>query len=65
MSKDTLTTILGAGQAVAVAVIDFIATTPDSADGSRWTNPVFYVGLAVAVLVAIKAYYTKGVETKP
>lgn len=65
MNKDTLTTILGIGQAAVVAVIDFMATTPADESGTRWTNPVFYLGLAVAVFVAVKAYYTKGVEAVP
>lgn len=64
MNKDTLTTILGMAQGVAVAIIDYIGTTPDT-DGTRWTNPIFYLGLGVAVLVAVKAYFTKGVETNP
>ena len=62
MNKDTLTTLLGIGQAAVVAVVDFIATAPADESGSRWTNPVFYMGLVVAVIMAVKGYYTKGTD---
>jgi hypothetical protein len=65
MKTDTLTTWLGVLQAVGVAVVDFVMTAPDTADGSRWTNPMFWVGMIVAGLMAVKAYYTKGVEVAP
>lgn len=65
MSTTTLTTWLGALQAVGLAVIDFVLTAPAEPDGSRWTNPMFYLGLIVAALMAGKAYYTKGIETVP
>lgn len=63
MNKDTLTTLLGIGQAAVVAVIDFLGTAPADETGSRWTNPVFWLGLGAAVFIAVKAYYTKGIET--
>ena len=62
MKTDTLTTILGLLQAVGVAVVDFVVTAPSEPDGSRWTNPMFWVGAIVASLMAVKAYYTKGIE---
>jgi len=65
MQTDTLTTWLGVLQAVGVAIVNFVVTAPaaDAADGSRWTNPMFWVGMIVAALMAVKAYYTKGIET--
>ena len=63
MKTDTLTTWLGLLQAVGVAVMDFVLSTPSSPDESRWTNPMFWVGIIVAALMAVKAYYTKGIET--
>ena len=65
MSKDTLTTILGVVQAAGVAVVSFLATAPADETGSRWTNPVFWLGLGVAVMVAVKGYFTKGTDDTP
>lgn len=62
MKTDTLTTLLGVLQAIGVAVLDFVMTSPTEADGSRWTNPMFWVGIIVAALMAVKAYYTKGID---
>jgi predicted membrane channel-forming protein YqfA (hemolysin III family) len=64
MNKDTLTTILGVVQAAGVTIVSYVTTAPPDETGSRWTNPLFYLGLGVAVLVAVKAYFTKGIETK-
>ena len=53
---DGLTTWLGLGQAVAIAAIDFYT---NSEDGTlNLSNPLFWVGLSVALLVAVKAYFT-------
>jgi predicted membrane channel-forming protein YqfA (hemolysin III family) len=65
MSSTTLTTVLGILQAAGIAIIDFVMTAPESPDGSRWTSPMFYVGLVVAALMAVKAYYTKGIDAVP
>jgi len=57
MNTDTTTSWLGLAQAIGVAAVDFYATA--NADGSiGWKNPMFYVGMAVAVLMAVKGYYT-------
>jgi hypothetical protein len=62
MKTDTLTTLLGVLQAIGVAVLDFVMTSPTEADGSRLANPMFWVGIIVAALMAAKAYYTKGID---
>jgi hypothetical protein len=57
MDKDKLTSWLGVAQAVAVAIVTFYTT--EHADGSiDWSSPMMYLGLSVAVLVAVKAYFT-------
>ena len=57
MNTDKITNWLGVGQAIAIAVVDFYTTS--NADGSiAWSSPIFWVGLIVAALVAVKAYYT-------
>ena len=57
MNTDKVTSWLGLAQAAAIAAVDFYATS--NTDGSvDWSNPVFYVGFAVAVLVAVKAWFT-------
>lgn len=57
MNTDKITNWLGLAQGVAIAVVDFYTTS--NADGSvNWSSPIFYVGLVVAALVAVKAYYT-------
>lgn len=57
MNTDKATNWLGLAQAIGVAVVDFYATA--NADGSvGWTNPIFYVGMVIAILVAVKAWYT-------
>lgn len=63
MSTTTLTTVLGMLQAAGIAIVNFVMTAPADETGSRWTSPMFYVGMTVAALVAVKAYYTKGIET--
>lgn len=62
MDTTKMTSWLGLAQAVGIAVVDFYTTA--NADGSvNWSSPIFWVGLIVAVLVAVKAYFTQG--TKP
>lgn len=57
MTNDTKVSWFGLLQAVGIAVIDFYSTA--NVDGSvNWANPIFYVGLVVAALVAVKAYFT-------
>lgn len=57
MNTDKITNWLGLAQGIAIAVVDFYTTS--NADGSvDWSNPIFYIGLVVAALVAVKAYFT-------
>ena len=57
VNTDKLTSWLGLAQGVAIAVVDFYATA--NADGGvNWSSPLFYIGLVVAVLVTVKAYFT-------
>lgn len=57
MSTDSLTTYLGLAQAVGTAAVTFYTTA--SADGTvSLTNPLFWLGMAVAVLMAVKGYFT-------
>lgn len=64
MNHDSKINWLGLAQAVGVAIVDFYATA--NADGSiGWANPIFYVGAAIAVLVAVKAYFTNKPDAPP
>lgn len=57
MTNDSKINWLGLAQAVGIAIVDFYATA--NADGSvGFSNPMFYVGAVIAVLVAVKAYFT-------
>lgn len=60
MNSTTLTTVLGIGQAVGVTVVDYFTHT--SMEGGAMKQPTFWVGLAVAALMGLKAYYTKGID---
>jgi uncharacterized membrane protein len=56
MNTDKLTTYLGLAQAIGVAAVTFYTT---SSDGSlSLTSPMFWVGMAVAILMAVKGYFT-------
>lgn len=57
MTTDKLTTVLGLLQAMGVAVGDYLVHAQSTGE-VNWTAPTFYIGLAVAVLMALKAYYT-------
>ena len=62
MNTDKMTNWLGLAQAIGIAAVDFYATS--NADGSfGWTNPIFWIGMVVAVLVAVKAYFTNKPST--
>ena len=63
MSTTTLTTWLGAIQAAVLAVINFALTEPADPNATRWTNPIFWLGMVGAAVIAVKAYYTKGIDT--
>ncbi len=62
MTNDVKVNWFGLAQAVGIAIVDFYSTA--NVDGSvNWASPIFWVGLAVAVLVAVKAYYTNKPDT--
>ena len=64
MNSTTLTSVLGLGQAIAIAAVTFYTTS--SEDGTlNLKSPMFWTGLVVAILVSVKAYYTQGVPTAP
>lgn len=56
MSTDTLTTYLGLAQAIGVAAVTFYTTADEGSLSLK--SPMFWIGMAVAVLVAVKAYFT-------
>jgi uncharacterized membrane protein len=57
MNTDKLTTVLGVIQGVGVAVGDYLVHAKETG-AIEWTAPTFWIGLAVSVLMALKAYYT-------
>lgn len=60
MDSTKLTSLLGYAQAAGTAAITFYATARQ--DGTvDFTNWVFWAGLAVAVIMALKAHYTQGI----
>jgi hypothetical protein len=56
MNTDKLTTLLGLAQAIGVAAVTFYTTSEEGSLSLK--SPMFWVGLAVAILVAVKAYFT-------
>lgn len=59
MNSEKLVTYLGLGQAVVTAGVTYWATAQQ--DGSLdLKSPMFYAGMAIAVFMAVKAYYTEG-----
>jgi hypothetical protein len=63
MNSTTLTTVLGIGQSIGVAVIDYITHSP--MEGGVMKQPTFWIGLVVAALMGVKAYYTQGTPATP
>ena len=57
MTSDTMTTIIGAGEAAGISAVTFWTTS--SADGSlNLKNPIFWLGLTIAVLAGVRGYWT-------
>ena len=56
MNTDKLTTLLGLAQAIGVAAVTFYTTSEEGALSLK--SPMFWVGMSVAILVAVKAYFT-------
>ena len=64
MSTTSLTTILGLLQAVGTAL--FTAFMTATQEGTvDWASPTFWFGMGVAAIMAIKGYYTKGIDPTP
>lgn len=64
MNSDQITTYLGLAQAIGAAAVTFYTTS--SADGSLdLHNPIFWMGLAVSVIMAVKGYWTNKHVTPP
>ena len=59
MNSTTLTTVLGLGQSTCTAVVDYLLHSP--MEGGAIKQPTFWIGLVVAALMGVKAYYTQGI----
>lgn len=59
MNSTTMTTVLGIVQAVGTAVIDYFVHTP--MEGGVMKQPTYWLGLLVAAVMGLKAYYTQGI----
>jgi len=62
MNTTRLTTLLGIGQAVGVAVADYLTHT--NMEGGALKQPTFWIGLAIAAAMGLKGYFTQGIEVK-
>ena len=60
MNSTTTTTVLGIVQAVGTATIDYFVHTP--MDGGAMKQPTYWLGLIVAAVMGLKAYYTQGIQ---
>lgn len=59
MNSSTLTTLLGIAQAAGTAGVAAYATA--SEDGTvNVKSPIFWLGIGIAILMAVKAYFTQG-----
>jgi uncharacterized membrane protein len=63
VNTDKLTTYLGLAQAIGVAAVTFYTTSSDGA--LSLTSPMFWVGMAVAILMAVKGYFTNKAAAEP
>lgn len=60
MNTDKLQTIMGLFEGVLVSAGTYFATlTPE---GTDYTSPIFWVGMAVAVSRGVKGYFAAGVK---
>lgn len=60
MNSTTMTTILGQVQAIGAAVLDYLMHT--SMEGGALKQPTFWIGLVIAAVMGLKAYYTQGIH---
>lgn len=62
MNTTRFTTILGIGQAIGVAVADYLTHT--TMEGGALKQPTFWIGLAIAAAMGLKGYFTQGIDVK-
>lgn len=62
MNTTKLTTALGIGQAIGVAVADYLTHT--NMEGGALKQPTFWIGLAIATAMGLKGYFTQGIDVK-
>ncbi len=62
--SDTMATLIGAAQAAAVGIGDFLVHT--GTDGVlHWGTPTFWLGIVIAMLSGLQGYYSnKGTTTQ-
>lgn len=62
MNTTKLTTVIGIGQAIGVAVVDYLTHT--NMEGGALKQPTFWIGLAIAAAMGLKGYFTQGIDVK-
>lgn len=62
MNTTKLTTVLAIGQAIGVAVADYLTHT--NMEGGALKQPTFWIGLAIAAAMGLKGYFTQGIDVK-
>lgn len=60
MNGDRIQTVMGIGEGVLVAVIDYFAHLGPG--GVDYTAPTFWLGIAVAASRGVKGYFAAGVQ---
>ena len=61
--SDTIATLIGIGQAIAVSIGNFLVNS--GPNGLDWTSPAFIIGLVIAALAGLQGYYSnKGTSTQ-
>lgn len=61
MSTDTLQTVLGIAKGVLIAIVDYVMHAVAMPDFHLW-SPTFLLGIAYAVVEAVKGYFAAGVK---
>lgn len=54
--NDTMATVIGMAQAMAVSIADFMAHL--GPNGLNWKAPLFWIGLVMAALAGLQGYYS-------
>lgn len=63
MNSTTLTTVLGIVMAVGTGVADYLVHAP--MEGGAMKQPTYWLGLVIAIAMALKGYYTQGIPAAP